>query len=55
MSSKFTEFLKNFKASFKKKPLTTTDSDVYNYTGSSYKGKGNVNADTKTFNKTRKA
>jgi hypothetical protein len=55
MSSKFTEFLKNIKPSYKKKHLSVNETDVYSHKGSGYKGKGNVNTDTKTFNKPRKA
>lgn len=54
MSSKYNELLKNLRATFKRKGHNLNISDVLSHKGSAYKGKGNVNTDTKTFNKNRK-
>ena len=54
MSTKFSQFLKNVKTSFKKKLLTKNGSEGDSFKGSAYKGKGSVNTDTATFNKPRK-
>lgn len=54
MSKKYNEFLKGLRATFRRKGHNLNIGDVLSHKGSAYKGKGKINADTKTFNKGRK-
>jgi hypothetical protein len=53
MGKKLTTLLNNLRVSFKKKiPIINKHGSTYK--GSGYQGKGSVNTDAATFNKTRK-
>ena len=54
MSSRLRDLYNSIKRSFKKKNISQTRSESYSYKGSGYQGKGGVNTDAATFNKTRK-
>lgn len=47
-------FWKKINASIPKALKQKPSKEVYNYKGSAYKGKGNINTDTATFNHPRK-
>ena len=54
MSARLKNLFNSIKRSFKKKNISQTKSESYSYKGSGYQGKGGVNTDAATFNKTRK-
>lgn len=54
MSRKYNEFLKNLRATFRRKGHNLSADGVLSFKGSGYKGKGSINTEDKTFNKNRK-